>query len=321
MRVPEKIRAGFFGLALVLLSLVAWCMPAQAEDVVLDGVLVTVNGQIITKFEHDERMLPVYEKTRGHRLSADDIAQVDKLSRQFLDQMIDDILILQDAERYKLKINDAEVQEQTKEFLAKRKMSEDEFKKQLALQRMTRAEFVRNMRRDMIKHRLIGGVVTNKIAVTDSEVEQRYNERKAEFTKESMVQLALIIVPAGMSPVELKAQIESGQISFADAANKYSQGPGVGSGGGIGYIAWKDLAPEWSAALSGLKPGQVAQPVRVQDQDGLLEVVALTQGEELPLSAVREQIYQSLHDAKFEKVFQDYMQKLRQKAVIEYRNL
>jgi len=36
---------------------------------------------------------------------------------------------------------------------------------------------------------------------------------------------------------------------------------------------------------------------------------------------VREQIYQSLQEAKFEKVFQEYMQKLRDKAVVEYRNL
>ena len=59
----------------------------------------------------------------------------------------------------------------------------------------------------------------------------------------------------------------------------------------------------------------------MQDFYGLLQVVSLKQGEDLPLDAVREQIFQSLRDAKFEKVFTEYMQKLRDKAVIEYKSL
>jgi Parvulin-like peptidyl-prolyl isomerase len=321
MRVSGLNRAGRFSLAFVLLAAFFCSAPALAEDVVLDGIVAQVNGKAITKFELDERMLPVYEQARGRNLTSEEMTQISNLRRQMLDQMIDDILIQEDAERYKLKITDAEVAEQTKQFMAKRKLSDEEFKHQLSLLRMTRADFERNMRRDMIKHQLIGGVVSSKVVVTDSEVEQRYNERKSEFSKDSMVQLALILVPANMSAADLKAQIEAGQISFAEAANKYSQGPGTGHGGDIGYIAWKDLAPEWNKALAGLKAGQISEPVHVQDYAGLLQVVSLKEGEELPLAAVREQIYQSLFDAKFEKVFQEYLQKLRDKAVIEYRNL
>jgi len=321
MRVFGLSRAGQLPLAFVLFAAMLWCTPALAEsDIVVDGVIALVNGKAITKYEHDERMRPVYEQTRGRTLTTDEISQIATLRKQILDQMIDDILIQQDAERYKLKISDTEVNDQVKEFLAKRQLSEEEFKKQLTLQGMTRKDFERNMRRDMIKHQLIGGLVTSKVVVTDSEVEQRYNERKAEFSKDSMVQLALILVPTGQAAQDLKAQIESGKISFAEAANKFSQGPGVGSGGDIGYIAWKDLAPEWNKALVGLKPGQISEPVHVQEFAGLLEVVSLKEGEELPLDAVREQIFQSLHEAKFEKVFQEYMQKLREKAVIEYKN-
>lgn len=321
MRVPAKFRAGALVLALVFLVALAWRSPAMANDIVVDGVVALVNGKLITKYDYDERLRPIYEQTRGRQLTTDEVSQISALRKKILNQMVDDLLIEQDAERYKLKVTDAEVEEQIKDFLVKRKLSEDEFKRQLALQRMTREEFARNMRRDMIRHRLIGGVVSNKVVVTDSEVEARYKERKAEFSKDSMVQLGLILVPPKMSPEELKSDIESGKLTFAEAADKYSQGPGVGHGGDIGFIAWKDLAPEWNAALAGLKPGEITKPVHVQDFAGLLQVVSLKEGEELPLDSVREQIYQSLHEAKFEKVFQEYMQKLREKAVVEYRNL
>lgn len=321
MRVPVFHRAGLCVPVLILLA--AFCLraPALAADVYLDGVVALVNGKAITKYEVDERMRPAYEQLRGRNLTTDDIAQLSDLRRKIIDQMVDDMLIQDDAERYKLKITDQEVDEQIKDFLAKRNISQEEFKRQLGLQRMTRDDFARNMRRDMVKHRLIGGLVTSKVVVTDSEVEERYKERKAEFSKDSMVQLSLILVPSNMNAADLKTQIESGQISFADAANKYSLGPGAGQGGDIGFIAWKDLAPEWNAAIAGLKPGQISQPVRIQDSIGLLQVVGVKEGEELPLAAVRDQIYQSLHEAKFEKVFQEYLQKLREKAVIEYKQI
>ncbi|MDO9084466.1 MAG: SurA N-terminal domain-containing protein [Humidesulfovibrio sp.] len=314
-------RIGLCVLAPVVLALLLLASPAQAADVVLDGIVAMVNGKIITRYDYDERVRPVYEQVRGRTLSPQELQQVESLRRQILDQMIDDLLILQDAERYKLKVSDAEVEEQIKVFREKRQLSEEEFKKQLVLQRLNREDFARNMKRDLIKHRLIGGVVSNKVVVTDTEVEQQYLERKAEFSKDSTVQLGLVLLPAGMKASELKTAIEAGQITFAQAADKYTQGPGGGHGGDIGYIAWKDLAPEWSEALRGLKPGQITQPVHIQEFEGLLQVVSLKEGEELPLESVREQIYQSLHEGKFEKVFQDYLKKQRDKAVIEYRNL
>lgn len=319
MRASLLLRAA--GPALALFLLLGWSGQALAQDTLVDGVVAVVSGKIITKYELDERMRPVYEQTRGRQLSTDEISQVASLRRRIIDQMIDDILIEQDADRYKLKVTDQEVEQQIKEFMVKRNLSADEFKRQLAIQRMTRDDFARNMRRDMVRHRLIGGAVSSKVVVTDSEVEQAYEQRKAEFSKDSMIQLAIILVPANMSAKELKERIESGQLSFAEAVNKYSQGPGVGHGGDIGFIAWKDLAPEWHTALSGLKPGQITDPVHVQDFAGLLQVLSLKEGEILPLEAVREQIYQALHEAKYEKLFQEYMQKLREKAVVEYRNL
>ena len=321
MRALGHNRAGRFALAVIFVAALLSSAPAMAEDFVLDGIVALVNGKAVTKFELDERMLPIYEKTRGRVLSADDVAQISQIRRQLLDQMIDDILIQEEAERYKIKVTDNEVQDQVKNFMAQRNLSEDELNRQLSLQRMTRKDFERNMRRDMIKHQIIGGLVSSKVVVTDSEVEAEYKARKSEFSKDSMVQLAILMVPGEQTARDLKTKIEAGAMTFADAANKFSQGPGIGHGGDIGFIAWKDMAPQWNQALQGLKPGQITNPLHVQDFYGLLQVVSLKQGEDLPLDAVREQIFQSLRDAKFEKVFKEYMQKLRDKAVIEYKSL
>jgi len=324
MALHYSFRSWFNAACLLLCTMLSCVMistPAVAADTVLDGIIVVVNGQIITRYELDDRLAPVYEQLKGHTLNAQEAREVAELRKKILDSMVEDILILQDAERYKLKVTDTEVEDQIVAFRKARNLSEEEFKQNLVKQHMSRADFIRNMRRDIIKHRLIGGVVNSKVVVTDSEVEARYNERKSEFSKDSNVQLALILLPAGKSATELKADIEAGKMTFAQAANTLSIGPGVGSGGDIGSIAWKDLAPEWNTAVAGLKPGQIGGPLRIQDSDALLQVVSIKEGTVVPLDEVRDQIYQSLHEGKFEQVFQEYMGKLRSKAVIEYRNL
>lgn len=308
-------------LSLCLASVPVLGVPAHAADTVLDGIVVVVNGKIITRYELEERLAPVYDQLRGKSITAEEAKQIAAIRQKLLAQMIDDILILQDSERYKLKVSDNEVEEQITKFRTSRNLSEEDFKNNLVKQHMSRDDFVRNMRRDIIKHRLIGAVVTSKVVITDSEVEARYNERKEEYSKDSMVQIGIILLPPEMSAATLKADIEAGKMTFAQAADKYSRGPGVGSGGDMGFIAWKDLSPGWNTAIAGLKPGQIGAPLRVQDFEALLQVIDLKAGEVTPLDEVREQIYQSLHEGKFETVFQDYMEKLRSKAVIEYRTL
>lgn len=318
--IPRIMARAARSCALVLALVFCASAPALADSV-LDGIVVLVNGQIITRYEYDLRLAPLYEHMRGRSLGAAEMAQVEQVKKQVLDQMIDDILILQDADRYKIKVSDAEVDQQIKDFMTKRNITEEQFRENLAKQRMTREEFKRNMRRDIIKHRLIGGLVSAKVVVTDTEIENRYKERKAEYSKDSGVHLAILLLPAGMSAEQMKADIEGGKIAFAEAVNKYSKGPGVGQGGDVGVIAWKDLAPEWNDALAGLKPGQISKPLKIQDFEALLLVLAIKAGEETPLDSVRGEIYQSLLEGKFDKAFQEYVEKLRQKAVIEYRTL
>ena len=86
MRASLLLRAA--GPALALFLLLGWSGQALAQDTLVDGVVAVVSGKIITKYELDERMRPVYEQTRGRQLSTDEISQVASLRRRIIDQMI-----------------------------------------------------------------------------------------------------------------------------------------------------------------------------------------------------------------------------------------
>lgn len=61
----------------------------------------------------------------------------------------------------------------------------------------------------------------------------------------------------------LKAQIESGQISFADAARRYSEDPGSAiNGGDLGYATPDRYDPLFARAMVALQPGQISEPIK-----------------------------------------------------------
>ncbi len=61
----------------------------------------------------------------------------------------------------------------------------------------------------------------------------------------------------------LKQQIESGQLSFAEAARRYSQDPGSAiNGGDLGYATPGRYDPLFARAMVALRPGQISEPIK-----------------------------------------------------------
>jgi peptidyl-prolyl cis-trans isomerase SurA len=77
MRASALLRTAVLVLTLSPVIVSGWSVSARADDTVVDGVIAVVNGKIVTKYELDERMRPIYEQTRGQQLSTDDISQID----------------------------------------------------------------------------------------------------------------------------------------------------------------------------------------------------------------------------------------------------
>jgi hypothetical protein len=61
---------------------------------------------------------------------------------------------------------------------------------------------------------------------------------------------------------EIRRRIDSGELSFAEAARKYSDAPTAPQGGDLGYLSRHQPMPEaFTRAAFGLQPGQTSDPV------------------------------------------------------------
>ncbi|MGE4536447.1 MAG: SurA N-terminal domain-containing protein [Desulfovibrio sp.] len=321
---------------LVIISLlVALSGLAHAAQLV-DRVVAVVNGKLITLFDLDSRVADLVQRTQGISFAPGD-PRAEELRRQVLESMINDILIEQEAARLKITVSETELDSQIDELKKKNNLTQAQFQVELAKEGLTLKEFRKRMREDSMKKRLLGFMVHRKVLVTDDEIRDYYEKNKGSLpTSRSILgpkvsgNISFIMVPSKKQAEELRQKISAGTITFADAARKFSVGPGRDQGGDLGDVQVKDLAPPLRDALTAVPAGQVSQPVMLDGKAVLLKL--RTGNAPAPAKApqpaaaagpsfesVRNQIQETLYKQKFDKLFQDYMDNLRSKAVIEVK--
>jgi peptidyl-prolyl cis-trans isomerase C len=160
---------------------------------------------------------------------------------------------------------------------------------------------------------------------TDDEL-KRYFEENIEYFQKATVRLSHIVirVPSGATPedrqairqrlAELREQIRSGRLSFADAARQYSHCPSAPKGGDIGVVSRKWMLDEAVAkAAFALKPGEISDVVESEFGLHLLLVTERNDGTKVEFAAVVDDV----RDSFIEESRQRLLLELRKSAKIE----
>ena len=90
--------------------------------------------------------------------------------------------------------------------------------------------------------------------------------------KRTYVRASHILVNSETQALRLKKEIDAGEITFQDAAKKYSQCPSGQNGGDLGYFGRNQMVREFENASFSLPVGQVSAPVRTQFGYHLIKV-------------------------------------------------
>ena len=125
--------------------------------------------------------------------------------------------------------------------------------------------------------------------LTDENLQKYFDQHRREFDgSELRVSHLLLKVPAGdaaalemaqKQALEIRQQITTGKLSFADAAGKYSQSPTAKESGDIGWIQRHEPMPEsFSQAAFALEKGAVSEPVVTAFGVHLIQAVELKPG-------------------------------------------
>src|SRR6266550_3125023 len=265
--------------ALVLTSVVAvlaavslWGTPAAAQgraatDRPVDRIVAVVGTKPILASQVEEQL--VLAQSQGAKVPADSAGR-DAARRQILSQMVDEELLVQQAERdTTIKVTDQEVQdavEQTVQNVRKQFTSIPEFQAQ---------------RRAILQQRLIEGLKQKgklrPIAPSDAEMRAFWESNREQQAKRpaaiSFRQVVVVPKPdsaASVRALQLAESLvvalrKSGGATFADVAKKYSaDSVSREQGGVLGWFRRGVMVKEFEDVAFRLRPGAISDVVRTE---------------------------------------------------------
>lgn len=267
-----KIIKSLFFLGLFLLS---FPLPLLAQDT-LDYVVAVVGKEIILNSEL-KLQLEIYLTQTGQKISS--AQELDQLKKSLLDQMINDRLLLIQAQKDTLlKVSDKEIDQTLESQLSKIKSqfpNEEVFQRELKAEGLTEAELRRTYRgqiqEQLLRDKLISSRLS-KVNISSREVKEFYDIFKDSLPEQSesakLSQIFLKIEPSQNTKDSLKsfaqtlAQKAKEGEDFSELAKKYSEDPSAKEGGDLGFLKKGEILPEFEEKAFSLNPGEISQVVQ-----------------------------------------------------------
>jgi peptidyl-prolyl cis-trans isomerase SurA len=276
------------GLASLLCSSVAWAqtnIPRQA-----DFIVAVVNSEPITNQEVQALRKRMSKSAQGGNLSAADAAE---LTRQALEQLINEKAQLQQARDNGIKIEEEAIDQAELNVAANSQVSRDELRKNMAKEGLSVKAFRDQLRDQLMLTRVREREVEGRVRVSDREIEQYLQEQiqaqGGQAPTELNLGMILIAVPETSTEAQIKALQEraddvarrarSGE-NFADLAKNFSQATDKGANGGAMGLRPADRYPDlFLNATRNLRVGGTSAVIRSGAGFHILKVIERKQGQ------------------------------------------
>ena len=118
---------------------------------------------------------------------------------------------------------------------------------------------------------------------------------------------------------EDRRAIEAGKADFAQLAQQQSQDTSSTSGGDLGWVGPGMFVPEFEQVMNKLAIGQMSDPTVSRFGVHLIQVLARREAA-ISEREVRDMVRNSLREKKFDEAYQMWVQEVRGRAYVEYRD-
>ena len=300
----------------------------DADDV-MDRVICVVNNDAITMYELDEAEAHYLYENKEQPAPQGDARKA--LRQRLLGNLIENRIQLQQAERDKIVVDDAEVTEQVDEIRKKVNAKNDgDFDEILKSQGLTMESLRKRIKGQMMVQRLTRRKVALRVSVTEQEIDRYLDENRAKLEIGlSFEARHILFVPdaaqgeQGWEAARLKAEevyalLVAGQ-DFGELAKKYSEDPSAKDGGSLGTLKRGELAPEIEEEVLKLQPGQFSKPFRSKVGYHLFRLESKETLTGDAMVQARSQIRDILYRQKYEARLQEWLAEIKQRAIIDIR--
>ncbi|MDR2945344.1 MAG: SurA N-terminal domain-containing protein [Candidatus Adiutrix sp.] len=260
-------------------------VPLPTEGTAVDRIVAVVNGELITMRQLDGRVSGLMNTRQAAGVSRDE------MRARVLEALVDQELVNQAAKAKGVYVTASDVNAALESIKNDNNLTDDQFRASLANSGTSLEAFQEDLRVELLRNKVLGSQVMSKVVVTEKEVLSFLNGKGPDMSgmpappggrapgtdTRPLRVIFLPLDPNNRAQIlaearRIKAEIDGG-LSFAEAAARYSQGPGRDNGGDTGEGMTVDkLPPPIQAALTTLSPGQASEPLEAGNAVVLLTV-------------------------------------------------
>ena len=325
-----------FAATLLLSALSALGCKRDATTPSGPDVWALVNGEQIHRAEAEK----YYKSRLNPQAPTPSQEEALSLTLNVLDELINNDILIQRARKLGMEATDGEVEDKFTEF--KNPYTEDEFQRQLKDRGVSTTDLKDDIRRQLSVQKLLNREVVAKIAITDQDISDFYNQNRAQFNvAEPQYRVAQILVTPRKDPqlhnrknddatTDVEARRKSAALlqqlangsDFTQLAMDYSEDPATASSGGdLGYVPESSLNqsdPALKRAVVSLKVGQVSPIIPLKDGYHILKLMAreATGQRQISDPQVQQSIRDTLRNRKEQLLRAAYMAEARDAAKV-----
>jgi peptidyl-prolyl cis-trans isomerase SurA len=242
----------------------------STQGTLLDRIAAVVNDGVVLESEVDDQMKQVTARLQAQNttLPPDSV-----LRKQVLDRLIMQRIQLEQAQRDGITISDDQLNAALADVAKRNNIAFADLPTVLAQQGIDYASYREEMRQQLTLGLLRQRDVLQRIVVTPREIDQFLSRqaKQPSTDEEYDVSHILIAVPPNATPAQIaQAQQRADDVyhraskgeDFGKLAVAYSNSEDALEGGSLGWRKGSELPTFLTSVIMGLKPGEVAPPVR-----------------------------------------------------------
>lgn len=318
--------------------------PAQrqgAPETVVEEIVARVNNSIVTRADMRRSKDAWQEDANKAKTEGVEGPKEQDLLRDLIDQQ----LLLQKGTELGVTADTDVVKRLDQIRQQMHADSMEDLEKAAQAQGVSWEDFKQNLKNGIITQRVIQQEVGGHITITQTEIQQYYEQHKAEMERPEQVRLSEILVSTQKgsdvktetgktalpeppdAQVIAAAQKKADSIyeklqkggNFADVAKSNSDGPTAQAGGDLEYFKRGTLSKELEDKVFALKAGEYTEPVRTNQGWVILKVTEHQVAGIPPLKDIEGGIQERLYMQAMQPALRDYLTKLREDAYIDIK--
>ena len=301
---------------------------AASSGEVVDRIVAVVNDDIIRLVELNRAAAQVEEQIRSKQYPGDiEKEEIYKIRTEILNNLIDEKLADQEIRNTGIFVDEREIDNAIEQVKAMNYYSDEDLRAALAASNVSMTEYREEIKRQILRNKLVNTRIKSKIIITESDIENYYNNNLDKYAPKKYYELRNIIMlyPPGIDKRSREAvydrmqtvyrELEAGA-SFEETAQQYSEAMNAEDGGMLGSFVFDELAENIRTAIKDLNAGEFSSITETDQGFQIFFVESIEDKGGRKLAEVTDEIRQLLYEKTVNDKFQAWIDELREEAHI-----